>query len=93
MDEAVDTMLKAWTGEPFEYRGTTVRGHPAAADPAPPAVLARRHEQGRGARAPPASGFPSSRPANMPELESYYHEQCMEYGHAGLLHDAGRPRR
>jgi alkanesulfonate monooxygenase SsuD/methylene tetrahydromethanopterin reductase-like flavin-dependent oxidoreductase (luciferase family) len=28
MDEAVDTLLKAWTGEPFEYRGTTVRVTP-----------------------------------------------------------------
>ena len=29
MDEAVDTMLKAWTGEPFEYRGTTVQVTPS----------------------------------------------------------------
>ena len=28
MDECVDAMLKAWTGEPFEYRGTTVRVTP-----------------------------------------------------------------
>ena len=27
-DEAIDTMLKAWTGEPFEYRGTTVQVTP-----------------------------------------------------------------
>src|SRR4051794_36760740 len=28
LDECVDTLLKAWTGEPFEYRGTTVRVTP-----------------------------------------------------------------
>ena len=28
MDECVDALLKAWTGEPFEYRGATVRVTP-----------------------------------------------------------------
>ena len=28
LDEIVDTLLKAWTGEPFEYRGRTVRVTP-----------------------------------------------------------------
>ncbi|MEP6823655.1 MAG: LLM class flavin-dependent oxidoreductase, partial [Ramlibacter sp.] len=27
-DEAIDAMLKAWTGEPFEFRGTTVQVTP-----------------------------------------------------------------
>ena len=27
MDECVDALLKAWTGEPFEYRGTHGAGH------------------------------------------------------------------
>src|SRR2546423_14534714 len=28
LDEKLDTLLKAWTGEPFSYRGTTVRVTP-----------------------------------------------------------------
>src|ERR1051326_7600035 len=28
MDDAIETLLKAWTGEPFEYRGTTVQVTP-----------------------------------------------------------------
>jgi len=28
MDECVETLLKAWTGEPFEYRGKTIRVTP-----------------------------------------------------------------
>ena len=48
-DEAIDTMLKAWTGEPFEYRGTTVQVTPAAVHPAASRAHARRVEQGGGA--------------------------------------------
>ena len=33
MEEAVEAMRKAWTGEPFEFRGRTVRVTPAPASP------------------------------------------------------------
>jgi alkanesulfonate monooxygenase SsuD/methylene tetrahydromethanopterin reductase-like flavin-dependent oxidoreductase (luciferase family) len=39
-DEAIDTMLKAWTGEPFEYRGRRVRVTPQPSTPGgPPLIL------------------------------------------------------
>jgi alkanesulfonate monooxygenase SsuD/methylene tetrahydromethanopterin reductase-like flavin-dependent oxidoreductase (luciferase family) len=39
MDEAIDAMLKAWTGEPFEYRGTTVRVTPMPLTEPHPALM------------------------------------------------------
>jgi alkanesulfonate monooxygenase SsuD/methylene tetrahydromethanopterin reductase-like flavin-dependent oxidoreductase (luciferase family) len=39
LDEAVDTMLKAWTGEPFEYQGRTVRVTPRPATRPHPTVM------------------------------------------------------
>jgi alkanesulfonate monooxygenase SsuD/methylene tetrahydromethanopterin reductase-like flavin-dependent oxidoreductase (luciferase family) len=37
MEEAIEAMRKAWTGEPFEFRGRTVRVTPAP--PSPPMIL------------------------------------------------------
>ena len=87
-DEAVDTMLKAWTGEPFEYRGTTVRVTPAPVHAAAPHAHARRHRARSRPAARPASACRSCPPANLPELEAYYYEQCEEQGTQGVLHDA-----
>src|SRR5204863_1916207 len=39
-DEVVDTLLKAWTAEPFEYHGHTVRVTPRPfTEPHPPLML------------------------------------------------------
>ncbi len=38
MNEAMDTLKKAWTGEPFEYQGRTVRVTPAPVRPGGPKV-------------------------------------------------------
>ena len=65
-DEAIDTMLKAWTGEPFEYRGTTVRVTPRPFTQPHPDADARRVEQGRGAAARRASACRTSRPRTCP---------------------------
>jgi alkanesulfonate monooxygenase SsuD/methylene tetrahydromethanopterin reductase-like flavin-dependent oxidoreductase (luciferase family) len=37
-EEAVETLRKAWTGQPFEYRGRTVQVTPAPARPGGPAI-------------------------------------------------------
>lgn len=39
LDEAVDTMLKAWTGEPFEYQGRMVRVTPRPATRPHPTMM------------------------------------------------------
>ena len=38
MNEALDTMRKAWTGEPFEYQGRTVRVTPKPVQPDGPKI-------------------------------------------------------
>ena len=77
-------MLKAWTGEPFEYRGTTVRVTPRPFTQPHPMLHARRHEQGRGAPRGAVRPADASRPRNLPELEAYYYEQCEELGTQGF---------
>jgi alkanesulfonate monooxygenase SsuD/methylene tetrahydromethanopterin reductase-like flavin-dependent oxidoreductase (luciferase family) len=82
-DEAIDTMLKAWTGEPFEYRGTTVRVTPRPlTQPHPTLMLGGSSKVAvrRAAR----FGLPYLPPANLPELEAYYYEQCQEHGTQGF---------
>jgi alkanesulfonate monooxygenase SsuD/methylene tetrahydromethanopterin reductase-like flavin-dependent oxidoreductase (luciferase family) len=82
-DEAIDTMLKAWTGEPFEYRGTTVQVTPRPfTQPHPPLMLGGSTKV--AARRAARFGLPYMPPATMPEMEAYYYEQCTEYGTQGF---------
>jgi alkanesulfonate monooxygenase SsuD/methylene tetrahydromethanopterin reductase-like flavin-dependent oxidoreductase (luciferase family) len=84
MDECVDVLLKAWTGEPFEYRGTTMRVTPRPVTQPHPTVLlggTSKVALRRAAR----FGLPVFTAAHMPELESYYYEQCKEHGTQGFL--------
>ncbi len=83
MDEAVDTMLKAWTGEPFEYRGTTVRVTPRPLSQPHPTVMLGGTSKVAARRAA-RFGLPFMPAANLPELEQYYHQQCAEHGTQGF---------
>lgn len=83
MDECVATVLAAWTGEPFEYRGRTVRVTPAPLTQPHPLVLiggTSRIAARRAAR----FGLPMQPAAYMPELEAYYLEQCEAHGTSGF---------
>ena len=79
MDEAVDAMLKAWTGEPFEYRGTTVRVTPKPLTQPHPMVMIGGTAKVSARRAA-RFGLPFSPAAHLPELAEYYREQCAERG-------------
>lgn len=83
MDEAVDTMLKAWTGEPFEYRGTTVRVTPAPATRPHPTLMIGGTAKASARRAI-RFGLPLATAAYVPELEAYYYEQCQAAGVEGF---------
>jgi len=83
MDEAVDTMLKAWTGEPFSYRGTTVQVTPRPLTQPHPTMLVGGTAKVSARRAA-RFGLPFMPAANMPELEAYYYEQCKEHGVQGF---------
>jgi alkanesulfonate monooxygenase SsuD/methylene tetrahydromethanopterin reductase-like flavin-dependent oxidoreductase (luciferase family) len=82
-DEALDAMLAAWTGEPFEYHGATVRVTPRPFTQPHPTLLiggTSRISARRAAR----YGLPFFPAANMPELEAYYYEQCAAQGRDGF---------
>ena len=84
MDEVIDTLLKAWTGEPFEYHGHTVRVTPRPfTQPHPPLLLGGTSKI--AARRAARFGLPMFAAANMPELETYYYEQCAEHGTQGFF--------
>jgi alkanesulfonate monooxygenase SsuD/methylene tetrahydromethanopterin reductase-like flavin-dependent oxidoreductase (luciferase family) len=83
MDECVDTLLKAWTGEPFEYRDTTVRVTPRPLTQPHPLVLIGGTSKPAARRAA-RFGLPMFPAAHLPELEGYYYEQCAEHGTQGF---------
>lgn len=83
MDECIDVMLKAWTGDPFEYRGTTVQVTPKPfSQPRPPFLLGGTSKP--AARRAARFGLPIMFAAPVPEIEAYYYEKCTEYGTQGF---------
>jgi alkanesulfonate monooxygenase SsuD/methylene tetrahydromethanopterin reductase-like flavin-dependent oxidoreductase (luciferase family) len=82
-DEAIDAMLKAWTGEPFEYRGETVQVTPRPFTQPHPVLMLGGSSKAAARRAA-RFGLPYMPPGNLPELEAYYYEQCAEYGTQGF---------
>ncbi|MFD9222126.1 LLM class flavin-dependent oxidoreductase [Streptomyces sp. NPDC060064] len=101
-DELLETLLKAWTGEPFEYRGRTVLVTPRPYTQPHPLLLVGGSSQAAARRAA-RFGLPFFPSAHLPELEAYYHERRAEYGTEGwtmmpaakthLLHIAEDPDR
>ncbi|MFI9625739.1 LLM class flavin-dependent oxidoreductase [Streptomyces sp. NPDC052042] len=82
-DELLETLVRAWTGEPFPYRGRTVRVTPRPyTRPHPPLLVggSSRAAARRAAR----FGLPFFPSAHLPELEAYYHERRTEFGTDGF---------
>jgi alkanesulfonate monooxygenase SsuD/methylene tetrahydromethanopterin reductase-like flavin-dependent oxidoreductase (luciferase family) len=83
MDDVVDTLLKAWTGEPFEYRGAKVRVTPTPfTQPHPNLSIGGTSKP--SARRAAKFGLPLATAAYLPELEAYYYEQCQAAGTQGF---------
>ncbi|WEH15052.1 LLM class flavin-dependent oxidoreductase [Streptomyces sp. VNUA24] len=101
-DEVLETLLRAWTGEPFAYRGRTVRVTPRPGTEPHPLLLVGGSSQAAARRAA-RLGLPFFPSAHLPELEAYYKERLVEYGTEGwtmmpaaetpLLHVAEDPDR
>ncbi|MDQ0907360.1 LLM class flavin-dependent oxidoreductase [Streptomyces canus] len=99
-DELLETLLKAWTGEEFEYRGRTVRITPRPFTDPHPLLLVGGSSRAAARRAA-RLGLPFFPSAHLPELEAYYKERLVEYGTEGwtmmptaetpLLHIAENP--
>jgi alkanesulfonate monooxygenase SsuD/methylene tetrahydromethanopterin reductase-like flavin-dependent oxidoreductase (luciferase family) len=82
-DEVLETLLAAWTGEPFSYRGRTVRVTPRPySSPHPPLLVggSSRPAARRAARL----GLPLFLPAHLPEIKLYYEELCADAGKTPL---------
>jgi alkanesulfonate monooxygenase SsuD/methylene tetrahydromethanopterin reductase-like flavin-dependent oxidoreductase (luciferase family) len=84
MDEAVDALLSAWTGEPFDYHGTRVRVTPVPRTKPHPHVMIGGSGKPAARRAA-RFGLPFAPPASLPDLEAYYLEQCELHGHPGIV--------
>ncbi|MFF5705815.1 LLM class flavin-dependent oxidoreductase [Streptomyces sp. NPDC012794] len=101
-DELLETLLKAWTGEPFAFRGRTVRVTPRPFTRPHPLLLVGGSSRAAARRAA-RLGLPFFPSAHLPELEAYYREQLAEHGTEGfcmmpaaetpLLHVAEDPDR
>ncbi|MFE1172736.1 LLM class flavin-dependent oxidoreductase [Streptomyces sp. NPDC058773] len=83
-DEVLETLLSAWTGEPFTYQGRTVQVTPRPyTQPHPPLLIggSSRAAARRAARL----GLPFFPSARLPALEAYYHEQRAVFGTDGWV--------
>jgi alkanesulfonate monooxygenase SsuD/methylene tetrahydromethanopterin reductase-like flavin-dependent oxidoreductase (luciferase family) len=79
MDELLDTLLKAWSGEPFEYHGATIRVTPRPATQPHPNVVVGGSAMATARRAA-RFGLPLDLPAHLPEIKAYYEKLCAEAG-------------
>ena len=83
MDESLQTLLNAWTGEPFEYKGATHCINPTPLTKPHPFIMIGGTSKVAARRAA-RFGLPLSPAAHMPELEAYYYEQCELNGTQGF---------
>ncbi|WP_329401937.1 LLM class flavin-dependent oxidoreductase [Streptomyces melanogenes] len=81
-DLLLETLLKAWTGEPFTYEGRTVRVTPRPFTQPHPMLLVGGSSKAAARRAA-RLGLPFFPSAHLPELEAYYREQLALHGTEG----------
>ncbi|WP_369146760.1 LLM class flavin-dependent oxidoreductase [Streptomyces sp. R44] len=81
-DLLLETLLTAWTGEPFTYQGRTVRVTPRPFTRPHPLLLVGGSSRAAARRAA-RLGLPFFPSAHLPDLETYYQERCAEYGTEG----------
>jgi len=83
-DFIVETLLTAWKGEPFEYRGKRVHVSPAPfTRPHPPFFYGGMSKV--AARRAAKFGLPFFPAQPMPELEAYYLEELKRNGKTGFV--------
>jgi hypothetical protein len=85
MDHVIDTLLKAWSGETFEYNGREIRVTPVPKSQPHPFFLMGGMSRAAAKRAA-RFGIPFSPPTPMPELETYYYEQLKVFGKTGFVY-------
>ncbi len=85
MDDVIEALLNAWTGEPFEYKGKTVRITPVPVTKPHPFFFIGGMSK-TAARRAAKFGVPFYPPQHMPELEELYHAELARHGHKGFVY-------
>jgi alkanesulfonate monooxygenase SsuD/methylene tetrahydromethanopterin reductase-like flavin-dependent oxidoreductase (luciferase family) len=84
MDFVLETLFKAWSGEPFEYRGQTIQVTPRpVSQPTPPMAIGGMSRA--AARRAARFGLPFFPPMEMRDLGAYYLEECANHGTRGFV--------
>ena len=84
LEEHVEVMRKAWTGEPFEYRGTTVQVSPTPySQPHPLLFIGGSTEI--AARRAARLQLPMFPAIGDPALADIYNEECAKVGYQGWV--------
>lgn len=84
LDHALETMLKAWTGEPFEYNGAMVQVTPRPFTQPHPMVMIGGSGPAAAKRAA-RLGLPMQLPGEVPGLQELYYEECEKHGTSGFV--------
>jgi alkanesulfonate monooxygenase SsuD/methylene tetrahydromethanopterin reductase-like flavin-dependent oxidoreductase (luciferase family) len=87
-DKCIETLLKAWTGEPFEYNGTTVRVTPSPLTKPHP-VVGIGGTSKVSARRAARFGLPFLPARTIAGLADYYYQQCEAHGTQGFCMEPG----
>ena len=83
LDHALETMITAWRGEPFEYNGETIQVRPMPFTRPHPLVMIGGSSPAAAKRAA-RFGLPLQLPAPNPEVEQLYNEECDRLGTQGF---------
>lgn len=85
MDHVLETLLKAWGDDPFEYNGRQINVTPKPFTRPHPFFLVGGMSRPAARRAA-RLGLPFAPPIADPELEAYYYAQCQAHGTQGFTH-------
>ena len=88
LDEYVDVLRKAWTGEPFEWRGRTVRVTPKPESPPMVLIGGSTPIAARRAARLRCGFFPA---VGDPKLLEVYEAECAKHGFTGFASMPGGP--
>lgn len=85
MDEVIDTLLKAWAGEPFDFRGQTIKVSPTPMSKPHPLLLVGGMSKAAVKRAA-RFGLPFCPPMYRPDLAEIYHQELQKNGKSGFVY-------
>lgn len=91
MDEVVETLLKAWSGEAFEFRGQTIRVTPTPLTKPHPMLLLGGMSKPAVRRAA-RFGLPFCPPMYRPDLAALYDDELKKHGKQGFVYQSETPQ-